>query len=63
MSNRAPDGKIPGNYSRELIARAIELRSEGHPWKVVADQVHKNRHDLCRYVKLAERLGYSAWRI
>lgn len=63
MSNRAPDGKIPKTYSRDLIARAIEMRSEGQPWKVIAAGLHKNQYDLCRYVKLAEREGFEGWRI
>ncbi len=61
MSNRV-DGKIPKYYTPSMIARALELRNSGYSWKQVSGVLHKNRHDLCRYCKIAERDGFAAFR-
>lgn len=49
------------SLSKEEVAKAIELSDEGHYWWQVAIILGVANSTLMRYVRGAERYGYSFW--
>jgi hypothetical protein len=47
--------------SKEQVARAMELSDEGHYWWQIAVMLGVAQSTLMRYVRGAERYGYSFW--
>ena len=51
----------PSLLSKEQIAEALELASDGWYWQNIADKFGVSASALMRYVRAAERYGYSFW--
>jgi transposase-like protein len=47
--------------SKKEVAKALELAEEGHYWWQIAVMLGVASSTLMRYVRGAERYGYSFW--
>jgi len=57
-------GNIGGRQhalSKEQVAEALELYEEGNYWWQIAIMMRVSQSTLMRYIRNAEKYGYSFW--
>jgi transposase-like protein len=57
-------GAVTGHrnaLSKNQVAKALELYDEGYYWWQIATMMRVSQSTLMRYIRNAERYGYSFW--
>jgi len=57
-------GAVTGHrnaLSKNQVAEALELYDEGYYWWQIATMMRVSQSTLMRYIRNAERYGYSFW--